>query len=156
MRRSLTMLAAAALIAGCGTTIEPASNEAHQYFTPDTIDYQPGPGSLPEGSEFAVLEGDPAAEGFFLLRLKLPDGYQIPPHHHGGVERVTVIAGTLSFGHGEEADWETTTSLPTGSYLTIPPGHAHYVEAEGETVLQLSTIGPWTLTYVDPDDDPRE
>jgi hypothetical protein len=25
----------------------------------------------------------------------------------------------------------------------------------GETVLQLSTIGPWTITYVNADDDPR-
>jgi hypothetical protein len=31
----------------------------------------------------------------------------------------------------------------------------HYVYAEGETVVQLNSSGPWTITYVDEDDDPR-
>jgi len=36
-----------------------------------------------------------------------------------------------------------------------PPGMVHYVYAEGETVVQLNSSGPWTITYVDEDDDPR-
>ncbi len=32
---------------------------------------------------------------------------------------------------------------------------AHFVFADEETVIQISTNGPWGLTYVDPKDDPR-
>jgi hypothetical protein len=28
--------------------------------------------------------------------------------------------------------------------------------AEGETIVQISTVGPWGLTYVNPKDDPRQ
>jgi hypothetical protein len=32
---------------------------------------------------------------------------------------------------------------------------AHYAYADGETVIQLNSIGPWTITYVRDEDDPR-
>lgn len=32
---------------------------------------------------------------------------------------------------------------------------AHYVYTDQETVVQLNTVGPWGLTYVNPADDPR-
>jgi hypothetical protein len=31
----------------------------------------------------------------------------------------------------------------------------HFAIAEGETVVQLSSIGPWEIRYVDSRDDPR-
>jgi hypothetical protein len=31
----------------------------------------------------------------------------------------------------------------------------HYVWAKGETIIQLHGTGPWSLTYVNPKDDPR-
>jgi hypothetical protein len=33
---------------------------------------------------------------------------------------------------------------------------AHYVFMEEETVIQISTVSPWGLTYIDPKDDPRK
>jgi quercetin dioxygenase-like cupin family protein len=51
-----------------------------------------------------VLEGDPAKEGFFTMRVRLPDGYKIPPHTHPKVEHVTVISGTFNFGMGDKFD----------------------------------------------------
>jgi hypothetical protein len=38
----------------------------------------------------------------------------------------------------------------------LPPGAPHYVFMDEETVVQISTIGPWGLTYVNPEDDPRQ
>ena len=32
----------------------------------------------------------------------------------------------------------------------------HFAWMTGETVLQLSTLGPWSITYVNPNDDPRK
>ena len=56
---------------------------------------------------------------------------------------------------GDIFDASSTKALPAGSYSSMPPGMKHFGWVKGETILQLSTIGPWTLTYVNPADDPR-
>jgi hypothetical protein len=33
---------------------------------------------------------------------------------------------------------------------------AQYGKAEGESVVQITTNGPWSITYVNPKDDPRQ
>jgi hypothetical protein len=38
----------------------------------------------------------------------------------------------------------------------IPAGMRHYAQAKGATVLQLHGIGPWSLTYVNPGDAPKQ
>jgi len=65
-------------------------------YPPDQIRWQPGPRSLPPGAEYAVLEGDPSKEGPFVMRIRVPDGYRIPPHWHPKTERVTVMSGTFN------------------------------------------------------------
>ena len=37
----------------------------------------------------------------------------------------------------------------------MQPGMKHFGWAEGETVIQATTEGPWGITYVNPSDDPR-
>jgi hypothetical protein len=32
---------------------------------------------------------------------------------------------------------------------------AHFAYTDEDTVIQLNSTGPWSLTYVDPKDDPR-
>ncbi len=53
------------------------------------------PPSLQKGAKIAVLEGDPSKKGIFVLRLRMPDGYQIAPHWHPTRERITVLSGTF-------------------------------------------------------------
>ena len=45
--------------------------------------------------------------------------------------------------------------MPAGTFGFWPAGMRHFAWAKGETVLQLHGIGPWTITYVNPADDPR-
>jgi quercetin dioxygenase-like cupin family protein len=111
---------------------------------------------LPPGAEAAVLFGDPSKEGLFVLRLKFPAGYSVAPHRHPDDEVVTVISGTFSVGMGETADPRKAQPLPAGSFHALPTGMAHYVFIEEETVIQISTNGPWGLTYINPKDDPRQ
>ena len=111
--------------------------------------------SLPPGAKIAVLEGDPSKEGFFTMRIKMPDGYRVPPHWHPKQERVTVLAGILNLGSGSTFDTRETKALRPGAYSSMPPQMTHFAWMTGETVLQLSTFGPWTITYVRPEDDPR-
>jgi len=119
------------------------------------ITWKDGPPSIPAGAKIAVLEGDPSKEGPFVFRLKLPDGYRIPPHTHPKVERITVIQGTFNVGMGEKFDETKTQPMPTGTYGYWPAGMKHFVWAKGETILQFHGMGPWTITYVNPADDPR-
>jgi quercetin dioxygenase-like cupin family protein len=124
-------------------------------FAPDKIKWQKGPPALPKGAEIAVLEGDPNKEGPFVFRLKLPDGYRVPPHTHAKRERVTVLSGTFNIGMGDRFDDKATKEMPSGTYGYWPPGMKHFVWAKGETVLQFHGRGPWSIQYVNPDDDPR-
>jgi quercetin dioxygenase-like cupin family protein len=130
--------------------------EEHKIVSPDEITWAPAPASIPPGAEATVLYGDPSQEGLFALRLKLPAGYHIPPHTHPRPEIVTVISGTFQLGTGETADQSKAEPLPVGSFFAFAPGMAHYAYADEDTVIQLNSTGPWGLTYVNPDDDPRK
>jgi quercetin dioxygenase-like cupin family protein len=122
---------------------------------PDGLKWKDGPPSLPPGAKIAVLEGDPTKPGPFVFRVRVPDGYRIPPHTHPKPERVTVIAGTFHLGMGEKFDATKGEAMVAGSYGTWPAGMKHYVWVKGETVVQFHGEGPWTITYVNPADDPR-
>jgi quercetin dioxygenase-like cupin family protein len=103
----------------------------------------------------AVLYGDPSKEGPFAMRLKFPTNYRIPPHTHPAHEIVTVISGTFKVGMGEAADRSKAQALPAGSLFGYPPGAPHFAYIDEETVIQITTTGPWGLSYVNPADDPR-
>ncbi len=123
---------------------------------PEKIKWRDGPPSLPRGAQFAVLEGDPSKEGPFVFRVKAPDGYRIPVHTHPKTERVTVIAGTFNIGMGEKIDQAATQPMPAGAYGFWEAGMKHFVWVKGETIVQFHGMGPWSINYVNPDDDPRK
>jgi quercetin dioxygenase-like cupin family protein len=122
----------------------------------DKVQWRPGPPSLPKGALVALLEGDPAKEGPFVFRVKLPDGYRIAPHTHPKVERVTVLSGTLYIGMGARFDEKAGRAMPAGAYGHWPAGMRHFAWAKGETVIQLHGVGPWSIQYVNAIDDPRK
>jgi quercetin dioxygenase-like cupin family protein len=131
------------------------SPEHELVFVPGDVEWRPGPASFAPGAEFAILEGDPSGPGVFTMRIRMPDGFIIAPHWHPGVERVTVISGIFHLGHGDTLDSSAAQRLPAGSYFSLPAEMRHFAIMQGETVVQLSSIGPWEVTYVDPADDPR-
>jgi quercetin dioxygenase-like cupin family protein len=133
----------------------PQAGDPLHVYTPRKIQWQKGPASIPPGAEFAVLEGDPAKDGPFVMRLKLPDGFRIPPHTHPKPERLTVISGTFYIGMGDKFDPDKGTPMPAGTFGTWAPGMKHFVWAKGETVVQLHGVGPWVIRYLNPSDDPR-
>ncbi|HYY96142.1 MAG TPA: cupin domain-containing protein [Pyrinomonadaceae bacterium] len=127
----------------------------HGFFAPADIKWADGPASLPAGAKVALLEGNPALEGPFTMRVQLPDGFTIPPHWHPAVEHVTVISGTFNLGMGEKLDKSAGRALPAGSFAFMLPGMRHFAWATGETVIQLHGQGPWKINYVNSADDPR-
>lgn len=134
----------------------PPPKVAHVVALPDKIQWGPGPPALPPGAQAAVLDGDPAKTGLFVIRVKFPDGYRVPPHWHPTDEHVVVIAGTLMAGMGAKTDDAAMQTLVAGSYVKMPRKMNHYVRAKGETVLQITGMGPFEVTYANPQDDPRK
>ncbi|MCI0640846.1 MAG: cupin domain-containing protein [Gemmataceae bacterium] len=124
-------------------------------YAPADLKWQVGPPSIPAGAKMAILEGHPGKDGPFVMRLKFPDGYRIPPHMHPKPERLTVLSGVFNIGMGDTFDSSKGKVMPAGAFGTWAPGMKHYVWAKGETVVQLHGIGPWQIDYVNANDDPR-
>jgi quercetin dioxygenase-like cupin family protein len=151
------IIASAAILHGASGQPQDTEKECQCIFlTPDEMNWAEGPASLPPGARFAILEGDPAREGPFTLRVRVPAGYRIPPHSHPADEHVTVLQGTLNFGKGDTFDRASPYTMPAGSFVMIPAGDRHYAWCDQETVIQLHGIGPWDIIYVNPEDDPRQ
>lgn len=132
-----------------------AQHSGHLVAMPDTLKWVE-PAVLP-GARLAVVQGDPAKEGPFIYRLKMPAGYKIPPHLHKASENVTVLSGAFHVGIGEKFDQGSGQELPVGGFVSIPPKHPHYAWAgREETVVQVHGVGPTDLTFVNAADDPRK
>jgi quercetin dioxygenase-like cupin family protein len=132
------------------------AHEAHHSVTAaDAVIWGAAPPSLPPGAQAAVLLGHPAKEGPFVLRLRFPAGFVVPPHRHSKDEMVTVIAGRFGIAAGEKLDRSAGDVLPPSSFVHLPAGMAHYAWAEADTIVQINGVGPFDVKYVDPKDDPR-
>jgi hypothetical protein len=153
---TLNRLAAAALISA-GVISNPvlAQHGSHQITAPEDLKWQDVP-TLPPGAKVAVIEGKMSEPGPITARVKLPANYRIPPHFHATQERVTVLSGTVNIGMGDKFDAQKTTAMKPGTVLIMPPRMHHFAWTSEETVFQLNVTGPWTVTYLNPADDPRK
>lgn len=163
MRRLLTILALLPVLA-LGQAAAPkkapakakAAGPGPVVVTPDKVQWGPAPPVFPAGAQFAVLAGDPAKPGPFVVRIKAPDGYRMMPHWHPTAETVTVLSGEFRVGMGDKFDESSLTALPAHSFASVPAHHNHYAMAKGETELQVNSTGPFKLVYVNPADDPSK
>ena len=113
------------------------------------------PPVLPRGALMAIVGGDPTGPGKSTLQLSMPNGYRIPPHFHPSYEHVEVMEGTLLVGMGDRLDPRRTQALAAGDSATAPAGMHHFSIAKGRTVLSVTFMGPYTITYVRAEDAPR-
>jgi quercetin dioxygenase-like cupin family protein len=118
------------------------------------LKWGPAPAVFPAGAKMAVLSGDPGKAALFTVRLDMPNGYTIAPHFHPTDEHITVISGTFRVGMGDKVDAAHLMTLPAGSFVTAGATQHHYAVARGRTVVQVHAMGPFSLTYVNPADDP--
>ncbi|MHA7926350.1 MAG: cupin domain-containing protein [Marinobacter sp.] len=134
----------------------PYDGDGHVMVVPSELSWQPV-GSMAEGAEISVLEGDLSSGDPFTIRLRIPADYEVAPHIHPAYERVTVLSGTFHFAHGREFRRDEARALPTGSLAIMAPGEPMfgYTGDEG-TVIQLHGNGPWGIEYLNPEDDPRK
>lgn len=122
---------------------------------PDEIKWGDAPPDLPKGGQLAVLHGDPSKKGTFTMRLKMPDGYKIPPHWHTQDEQLTIVSGTFMLHMGDTVA-APAHSLEAGGYHFLPGKMHHAAEAKGETVVQIDGMGPFDIHYLNPADNPNK
>jgi quercetin dioxygenase-like cupin family protein len=113
------------------------------------------PTTLPPSASVAVVSGDPTANGESTFLIAMPNGYRIPPHFHPSHAHVKVREGTLLVGVGDKLDPKRTRALAAGDSATVRAGMHHFWIASGRTVVSLTFIGPFTITYLRAEDAPR-
>ena len=153
---SVLVIAVGLALAGDEMAAHDKSQPVHVMMTDADLIWTDGPKSLPPGAKMAVLEGDPAKEGLFTLRFKLPANYKVPAHWHPADEHVTVLAGSFSMGMGEKFDEKALKELPLAGFAVMPTGVRHFAMSKNGATIQLHGMGPWGINYVNPADDPRQ
>jgi len=152
MKRVPTRIARLAVVLLWGAVAPRAMAQA----SPDSARLQwTIPPLLPPGALLAVVSGDPTAPGQSTIELIMPDGYRLPPHYHPSYEHVEVKEGTLLAGMGDRLDPKQTRPLAAGDSATAPAGMHHFSIAKGRTMLLVTFMGPYTITYLRAEDAPQ-
>jgi quercetin dioxygenase-like cupin family protein len=121
----------------------------------ENVNWLPFP-EFPPAARLAVLVGDPAKPGAYVIRVKLPGGERIMPHVHPEDRIYTIISGVFYVGRGKTFDPDKLKAYAPGSVIVLPGNTPHFHWAKsGEYVTQVNANGPLGLSYVDPKDDPR-
>jgi hypothetical protein len=155
MKRQLTIIAACSSLAMLASQAGAKDKVEAVTITASEVKFGPAPPTLPAGAELAVLHGDPGKKGPFAIRMKMPDGYKIPPHWHSNDEELTIVSGTFMLAMGDKAG-ENVHTLDAASYHFLPGKMHHSAEAKGETVVELHGNGPFDIHYLNPADDPAK
>ena len=122
---------------------------------PEEIEWEPFP-SFPPSARLAVVVGKTSEPAPYVIRVRVPSGVRLMPHRHHEDRVYTVISGVFYIGLGEQFDAEKLEAYPPGAVVVLPGGTPHFPWAKsGEYVTQVTAIGPISLDYVNPADDPR-
>jgi quercetin dioxygenase-like cupin family protein len=118
------------------------------------LKWGPAPAIFPAGAQMAVVRGDPTKAGEFVLQMRFPDGYRIPPHTHPTDEHLTVLEGMFSVGMGKTEKPDSMRMLHPKDSVSMPANQPHYARSMGATVVQVRSMGPFAMVYVNPADTP--
>ncbi len=113
------------------------------YKLPDQIKWT----DSPTGSKTAVLLGDPAKPGVYIVLVRWTAHHMSHPHFHPNDRFITVLSGTWWVGTGAKFDPDSTVAIPAGSFVTHFGKQIHYDGAkEEDAVLEIVGEGPATAT----------
>jgi len=99
------------------------------------------------GAKMAVLQGDPAKPGLYIVLIKWSPNSMSRPHFHPHDRFITVISGTWWVGTGAHFDPATTVPMPAGSFVTHFGKQIHYDGAKDqEAMIEIVGEGPATAT----------
>lgn len=114
--------------------------------------------AVPAGMMLVMIYGDPRKPGPYIFRARMPSGYKLPPHRHPDERVVTILKGTYWSGVGERFDPTKMIEFQPGAFYVTKANVPHYAWARTEVIIQEQGVGPVEngITYVNPDDDPRQ
>jgi quercetin dioxygenase-like cupin family protein len=122
---------------------------------PEDVDWKPF-AAFPPSARLAVIVGDPAKPGPYVIRVKVPGGVKLMSHRHPEDRVYTIISGVFYIGRGDQFDGDKVQAYPPGSVIVLPGDTSHFHWARsGEYIAQVTAIGPLGLEYVNVKDDPR-
>jgi quercetin dioxygenase-like cupin family protein len=136
------------------TTHQPGQ-DAFKSVLPEDVDWKPF-AAFPPSARLAVIVGDPAKPGPYVIRVKVPGGVKLMSHRHPEDRVYTIISGVFYIGRGDQFDGDKVQAYPPGSVIVLPGDTSHFHWARsGEYIVQVTAIGPLGLEYVNVNDDPR-
>ena len=138
MYRILAFGLAAVTAAATGGSASAESSLAIRATSP-AIKWGPCPPLFAKGCEIAVLHGDPAKPNADVL-LRVPAGFDLPPHRHSSAERMMLESGRLRVRYEGEA----AQTLRPGTYAYGPAGKPHEARCLGpqRCTLFIAFEGP--------------
>jgi len=151
--KKLLLISLAALIVAAPAQMKakPAKAKA----APAELKWMDGPPGLPAGAQFAVVSGDPARKGMFTIRARLPANYAVPAHWHPTDEKVSVVSGKLAYGMSDRVNRTNAQGLGAGENVVMKAKMHHWVLSADGAEIEVSAMGPFAITYVNPAEDPR-
>lgn len=130
-------------------------HDVFKVITSEDIDWKSF-AAFPPSVRLAVVVGQPAEAGPYVIRVKVPRDVKLMPHSHPEDRVYTVISGVFYIGLGDRFEAEKLLAYPPGSVIVLPGNTPHFHWAKsGEYITQVSAIGPLGLTYINAEDDPR-
>ena len=116
---------------------------------PEQLKWNPEPDGL--GFQTAIVEGDPAKPGIYIVRVKFPPWVMSANHFHQEDRYAVVLKGTWYTGTGDEFAPDKTVPLKPGSHMKHPAGAHHFDGAKDEEVIvQIEGFGPSSTTRLRP------
>jgi quercetin dioxygenase-like cupin family protein len=140
-----------ALLLAIPTAFAATDAQGFVRIAPEEVQWKEVPGGL--GVQTAVVEGDPAKAGIYVIRIKFPPGVMSRNHFHPEDRHAVVLKGTWYTGTGDEFAPGKTVAVKTGGYMKHPAGAHHFDGAKDEEViLQIIGFGPSATTPLRPDE----
>ena len=151
-RKSLRTFVSCLAIAAIAAAVSGPAKDGADFvrITPADIHWQDVPNG--HGVRQAVLFGDPAKPGMYVVRVRFPPHIMDIPHWHPQDRYVTVLEGTWYTGTGDTFDLARAVPLKPGS-LMLHPAMATHWDGSGSAeavIVQITGEGPGTTTQVDP------
>jgi quercetin dioxygenase-like cupin family protein len=102
------------------------------------------------GVNQAVLQGDPAKPGLYIVLNRFKPGNFSAPHFHPNDRFITVVKGTWWVATGNAHDTSKMVAMPTGSFVKHFGKEVHWDGAKDEEAWVLIVgEGPATSTPVE-------
>ena len=97
------------------------------------------------GSEQAILVGDPSKPGMYVVLTKWLPHNNSRPHFHANDRFIRVLSGTWWVNTGAKYNPDGFKPVTAGSFVTHYANQIHYDGAKDEEcILQIVGIGPAT------------